>query len=257
MVKFIKYVPWSRRRGPFPGGSSVANTFLKYADDDAALDLYFGAFDLRWIDAGRPFYRLWPSLGDCVRGTKLEMPRRVLLRLPNAICVETVDRCILGATIDSDFFVLYRFQILDNEKVKVGCVGLPLGLAEGDADEPIKLTNDDTCDHDDDFRVLVTVALLKDNPEYAEQIVLKADEYRVKPENRASLADKARRRGVNGVDIGRHIESMPHFRRPHFAIRWKGHKPNLTPELVPVKGAVVARNKVTDVPTGYYGGKNE
>ena len=46
------------------------------------------------------------------------------------------------------------------------------------------------------------------------------------------------------------MECAPHFRRPHFAIRWTG-KGGAVPRMVPVKGSVVKRQLATDVPTGY------
>lgn len=61
--------------------------------------------------------------------------------------------------------------------------------------------------------------------------------------------EKAARRGVVGFSFGEGLEISPHFRRPHMAIRWceKGHS---VPRLVPVKGCLVNRQKVT-VPEGF------
>lgn len=70
---------------------------------------------------------------------------------------------------------------------------------------------------------------------------------------------RAIRRGVNGWDLGkkvqqqrtslRHGEVSPHYRRPHFGIRWKG-KNRSTPALVPIKGSLVLPKKLR-LPTGY------
>ena len=64
--------------------------------------------------------------------------------------------------------------------------------------------------------------------------------------------EKAHRRGKIGWKIGDRIEVDPHFRRPHFAIRWceEGRR---VPRLRPIKGCIVHRHKATTVPTGLMG----
>lgn len=68
---------------------------------------------------------------------------------------------------------------------------------------------------------------------------------------RSVMVARARRRGKIGFSIGREYESMPHFRRPHFAIRHTG-KGGAIPKIVPVKASVVHRDTITRVPTGHY-----
>ena len=36
------------------------------------------------------------------------------------------------------------------------------------------------------------------------------------------FVDKANRRGKVGWDVGKHIEVIPHFRRPHMTLVWTG-----------------------------------
>lgn len=64
-----------------------------------------------------------------------------------------------------------------------------------------------------------------------------------------ALIDKARRRGVIGWDLGKHVETGPHMRRPHFGIRWKGTG-HSRPELVPIRGCIVNGKKLK-MPEGY------
>lgn len=59
-----------------------------------------------------------------------------------------------------------------------------------------------------------------------------------------------------GWDIGRFVEFSPHIRRPHFGLRWTD-KGRTVPKIVPIKGSVVRRNKMTDVPTGYLDKENK
>lgn len=104
------------------------------------------------------------------------------------------------------------------------------------------------------LRCVITVCLLAHDPSIIQPDVLMNCRNRfdlsTDPEERQRLIDKARRRGVVGWRIGESYETIPHFRRPHFALRWteKGHA---VPKIVPVKGAVVHRQKLTEVPTGY------
>jgi len=65
--------------------------------------------------------------------------------------------------------------------------------------------------------------------------------------------EKAHRRGKVGWDVGKHIEVIPHFRRPHMALVWTGHG-RMMPKIVPRKGSVVHRDMVEKLPSGFGGG---
>jgi hypothetical protein len=67
------------------------------------------------------------------------------------------------------------------------------------------------------------------------------------------FVDKAHRRGKVGWDVGRHIEVIPHYRRPHMALVWTGQGRGV-PRIVPRKGSVVHREVVERVPSGFGGG---
>ena len=96
-------------------------------------------------------------------------------------------------------------------------------------------------------RIGLGVMLLATDPSFIEPVLLKRDVGRSgDPE---SLAKRARQRGLIGYDIGRNMESSPHYRRPHFAIRWTG-KGSAIPRLVPVKGSIIHKRMLT-IPTGY------
>lgn len=61
--------------------------------------------------------------------------------------------------------------------------------------------------------------------------------------------------GKVGWNIGKNIEKEArevgaHYRRPHLAIRWCG-KGGETPVLKRIKGAIVNKQKLTEIPTGY------
>lgn len=61
--------------------------------------------------------------------------------------------------------------------------------------------------------------------------------------------EKARRRAKIGWDMGRRIEVIPHYRRPHLTLAWTGAGRSV-PKIVPRRGSVVHREVVERVPSG-------
>lgn len=101
-------------------------------------------------------------------------------------------------------------------------------------------------------RVLAGAALLSGDPSMIQPEVLNRDELRAKDADQETidrLAARAIARGKYGWSFGKAIESIPHFRRPHFGLRWCGVG-RMVPRIVPIKGAVVHREKATKLPTG-------
>jgi hypothetical protein len=101
------------------------------------------------------------------------------------------------------------------------------------------------------LRIAAGVMLLASDPRFIEPVLLNRDK-NVSPDNRYKAIERAKRNGVHGYNIGNHIELSPHFRRPHFAIRWT-EKGRSVPRLVPVAGSVVNRSKLLEIPSGYEG----
>lgn len=103
-------------------------------------------------------------------------------------------------------------------------------------------------------RIALTCHLLADDPSIITPDVLSADRDRYNSETdeawKQRAVDRARRRGIVGWNIGADYEVCPHYRRPHFGIRHTG-KGKTVPRIVPIKGAVVHRSRLTEVPTGY------
>lgn len=100
-------------------------------------------------------------------------------------------------------------------------------------------------------RICATLCLVDKDSELLNQIVLSADREKYDKTGDEKYVVKAMKRGIRGWDVGRHMEVIPHLRRPHFAIRWMGTKPNLEPKLRPVKATLVHRDKIVEMPTGY------
>lgn len=97
-------------------------------------------------------------------------------------------------------------------------------------------------------RIGLGVMLLAADPEFIKPVLLKRDQGR--NIDLEKLKKRAHQRGLIGYEIGADMEVSPHFRRPHFAIRWTG-KGSEVPKLVPVKGAIIHKSKMQEIPTGY------
>ena len=74
----------------------------------------------------------------------------------------------------------------------------------------------------DCIRVVVAVCLMADDPELVLADVLSKDRLDYERTGDRKYVDRAHRRGKVGWLIGAHVEVDPHYRRPHFAIRWTG-----------------------------------
>lgn len=104
------------------------------------------------------------------------------------------------------------------------------------------------------YEFAIRLSLLANDPSIIQPDVLAADRERfdssTDPKLRQRLIDKARKRGVVGWRIGEQYETIPHFRRPHPAMYHVG-KGRADTRIVFRAGAVVHRQKLTTVPTGY------
>lgn len=100
------------------------------------------------------------------------------------------------------------------------------------------------------FKIALTCHLLANDPSIIEPDVLNKDEPNYRLSGDEKYVAKAHRRGKVGWHIGRSFEAIPHFRRPHLGLRHTG-KGRTVPRIVPIKGCVVHRNKMTRVPTGW------
>jgi hypothetical protein len=121
-----------------------------------------------------------------------------------------------------------------------------------------KIKNSDILEFDNidylKIKLALSLCLLANDPSIIKPDVLAADRERFDNTNdeelKKRLIEKARKRGIVGWRIGESYETIPHFRRPHVALRWT-KKGRTVPRIVPIKGAVVHRQKLTEVPTGY------
>ena len=106
---------------------------------------------------------------------------------------------------------------------------------------------------DDCVRLCCSLCLLENDPSIISPDVLADDRAKYEASGDQKYVEKAHRRGKVGWDVGRSIEVIPHYRRPHMALVWTGHG-RVMPKIVPRRGSVVHREAVEKLPSGFGGG---
>jgi len=225
------------------------------------------------IEAEMPFFNVYPKVVEALIRTSLSIvpetiPRSIIHSL-GSICIKLpLDKNNRGF----DFFILSVFNSETMKEMEsLGCSrilhveNIPSMVVFGQGDNegftlavPLDMRVSDVQSQISDeaivdiakpfIRIALGVMMLAADPDYIKPVLLKADEDKTTPiEERIA---RARNRGVYGFTIGEEIERSPHFRRPHFAIRWTG-KGGEIPKLVAVKGSIVGKKELVTVPTGY------
>lgn len=246
------------------------------------------AFDKEWNELGRPYYDVYPSIIPMLTKLNLDFPgtaisppnglKHLLLRLPEGhelhhgeisvrsifLSFQNVNRnpygeCKLeqglvvgldiGETIEG-VMPVYTMRIfpLDERKVEETIFILNTHASKFMGTEvPDELIIDSV-------RLALTVCLINDNPEFLEQQVLAKDEGKFKLANtdaeQQKLFDRAKRRGKFGFTLGKHIEMIPHARRPHPCLVWTGKGKKIA-KIILRKGSFIHKSKIEQVPTGY------
>jgi len=267
--------------------TELVHTFrnMEYGDNTAVHVLS----EAMWNKDNRPYYDLYPSVAEAFTKVDLSKIRSEHVKLP-------MKRLMVRFQVGHELFGKVRSFLVSEADAKVNrnkgilvaindgsmmdvngvsvnihtvnCVVLQEGLTISDQLERAKraYVPGDTITIDQDmieqvYKVLITLCLLRDNPDLIEPEPLEADRAKYdatygSPEEQARLLEKAARRGKKAWAVGKHIEVAPGFRCPHFAIRWMG-KGILEPVLRPIKGCLVKRRQVEEVPTDWLGSESE
>lgn len=265
--------------------SNNAGCFSVYDDDQVKQQALIA--ENIWYLQHRPYYKVWPAIINSLTNLKLDYClgerkwklRALAIRFPcnDYITSGTKTQAVKSILVSPVFHKSYHnanevflsLQLMPTVTDRLtgeilwdgsNVVSFPIDkrvTIEESIENSKNIFGDDTeaievitfC-----IRVSVMIHLLEDDPSIIQPDVLAADRNRfdrsTDPEERQKLIDKAKRRGIVGWRIGEQYESMPHFRRPHFGLRHTG-KGGSVPRIVPIKGAIVHRQKMTDVPTGY------
>ena len=236
-----------------------------------------------WERKRKPYYNVFPSIVPMLTRLNLDLDSS-LIRLPlPALCVrlpkdaarnplkfpwkgeEVPIRCVLvgeinqgkamsilidiGEVMSDMAFPIYtyrNFRRREGLTVEAALKELRRGwTAEMGIQIPESLI-------DDCVRLCCTLCLLENDPEIISPDVLADDRAKFDQTGDRRYVEKARRRGKFGWDVGRRIEVMPHYRRPHMALVWTG-RGRAVPRVVPRRGSVVHREVVEKVPSGFGG----
>ena len=232
-----------------------------------------------WMEAGRPFYNLWPKIVAPLATIKLRgltlsrIPRPpvnpLLLRFAIGdplVQGDKMAKCVLvnfrdGARLDlltdvslstgAHKSVAYLFDATDSQDADVEDI---LGSIYPDAftDDAVAQEVVNLFEGSAMRRIVIATLLLAADPtcEYLRPIVLNADREKWERTKDPALLERAKRRGNFGWDLGREIHTNPHWRRPHAALYHVG-KGRVDTRVVFRKGALVKREQVTTMPTGY------
>ena len=231
--------------------------------------------ETRFLAADKPFFNVYPKVCEALSNTSIEItpstiPRSVIHELP-AISIRLPINSLQAKKAETTWAIVSVFDGRPHELLKAtgltkffGCADDPFLAVYHCDKEGVHLSTvplyssfkNGDCHNIEGkrdgiellCRIVLGVMLLAADPDYIKPVLLKADENKTTPLDERIA--RAKNRGVFGFTIGEDIERSPHFRRPHFAVRWTG-KGGEIPKLVPVKGAIINKKLMTTVPTGY------
>jgi hypothetical protein len=237
------------------------------------------AGERNWELNKRPYYDVYPSVVEALSKVDLSkvMCEHIILPIPellirfqeggelgkvrNILVVKTVayqNRSLSGMVVCID-----TGEYLDPIKKEVNHSTTAIVLEPGTtiqsrldlAKRPERTSAEFEIDDesmDAAFRLVCTICLLRGNPELITPEPMAADRARYDQTHDIKLIEKAVRRGVKRWSVGKHVEVAPGFRRPHFAVRWMGRgTEKKEPVVRPIRGCLVHRKKIEEVPTGY------
>ena len=238
-----------------------------------------------WEKARKPYYNMWPSIIPMLTRLNLDIDSD-LIRLPlPALCIrfpkdaaknplkfdwkgeDVAVRCIMmgeinegtglsvlvdiGEVMEGVGVPIYTYRnfprrpglTVEQSLAGLGTKGL---FAEIGVQVPHSFVTD--C-----IRLCCSLCLLENDPSIISPDVLADDRARFEASGDQKFVEKAHRRGKIGWDVGKHIEVIPHFRRPHMALVWTGSG-RAVPRIVPRRGSIVHREAVEKLPSGFGGG---
>jgi hypothetical protein len=225
-----------------------------------------------WELSGRPYFNVYPIAVDALARTRLELTG-------TQACGSLIDRhgglAVCFSVGNEPTVPGYRLDGLQIVRVTGGTAAKPseqlIVLAQVDGVEGQKiatyhvslserLDTESLAGSNEEpdtlyrlvLRLAVGVLILAQDKQAYEPILLAKDRKRnlTGAQHEVAVARAIRIYGMRGCTIGHDWIASPHVRRPHFAIRWTGTG-RTTPRLVPVKGCIVRRSELLEVPTGY------
>lgn len=236
-----------------------------------------GCLELTWYEERRPFYNVYPVAAKSLLSVRLDLDCS-LIRLPiPALAIRFAEghepnlhgfrllsmlvgsmsvrdkewpglqiTCDMGRYEDGHKVLnLQSFELPTGKTLEQAVCDVDF-FGIGDTNESNAMT--------EAVRIVCGLCLLADDPAVIEPEPLAADQQRYDETGDPKLIERAVRRGKRGWVVGRNLTVSPHYRRPHVALRWTGPGGKV-PKIVPIKGAVVHRNRLTEVPMGRLDGQ--
>lgn len=194
-----------------------------------------------WYEQQRPFYKVWPSIMPYLIKTKLSLTVKDLNLHRQAFA-------ILLPKGNGTILVYTNPEILA-VGVQLPDLSFGISIITG-IDTVIETAIEEHPQYTPKLRLAIAILLLEHDPSIIEPEVLSKDRLKWEETKDLKYVTKAIRRGITGWRVGEKVEVIPHFRKPHFAIRWTG-KGSTIPKLTAIKGSIVHREIVEQVPTGY------
>jgi hypothetical protein len=202
-----------------------------------------------WHAGRRPYYLVYPAIADALVSANYNGVSLAGLRIPCQPVELRLAKPIEGVSAllvyVGDTAVPYYFFVKKDGN-DFFCTG-----GHGDiSDSPLN-------------QLVIGVALLAQDTDWLVPEPLAKDLRKYEESGDARLIQRAHNRGKICFSLGKAVEKAAHIRRPHFAVRWMrpnnarkyiGHKATgkeLLPVLRPIKGSVVQRERVKQVPTGW------
>jgi len=281
---------WTRRADPDDRPAQDIDLFYKRSIIDAQKmqsGQFFGQMhnERDWEKARRPYYNLWPSIIPMLTRLNLDLDSNLIqLPLP-ALCIrfpkdtaknplkfdwkgdEVAVRCVMLGEINRGT----GLSILVDIGEVMGEFGVPVYTYRNFPRKPGLTVEKSLADLEakglfaeigivvpeslmmDCIRLCCSLCLLENDPEIISPDVLADDRAKFAASRDQKFVDKAHRRGKVGWDVGKHIEVIPHFRRPHMTLVWTGSG-RAVPKIVPRRGSIVHREAVEKLPSGFGGG---
>ena len=234
-----------------------------------------------WEQAQRPYYNVWPSIVLMLTRLNLDLDS-TLVQLPTpALCVR-LPKQDNPLTFDWDGKPAQIQSILMGESKQPDAILMMIDLGETRTTGKFQVPVGSYCNFPrqagltveqavaalprrppkqgyivipeamlaDCVRLCCSLCLLENDPEIITPDVLSKDREKFEETGDQKYVEKAHRRGKVGWDVGRHVEVIPHYRRPHLMLAWTGTGRSV-PKIVPRRGTIVHRNKVEAVPSGF------
>ncbi len=284
---YITMRDWTRRADPEDRLAQDIDQFYKRTQADSVKmgsSQFFNQMltEQGWEKNRRPNYNLWPSIVPMLTRLNLDFDSD-LIRLPlPALCIrfpkdsakpplkfewkgdEVPVRSIMMAKINQGTGISVLIDIGE----VMGEIGVPIytyrnfprkpgltveqslaSLGTNGLFSDIGVQVPDSLVMDC-VRLCCSLCLLENDPSIISPDVLADDRSKYEASGDQKYVEKARRRGKVGWDVGKHIEVIPHYRRPHMALVWTGAG-RAVPKVVPRRGSVVHREIVEKLPSGF------